>query len=148
MKKSILYKAKDPDSHKSIGRQLQELPEGEYVIDIKKNKPIRSLGANNYYHMVWSIYATHTGHYIDELKHEFYDVIGFFTLHTDARGKTTKRYKSSADCDKEEMARLINLQADWGKREFPEVIIPRKEDATYLQWMQVQNEYNQTFSGW
>lgn len=151
--KHILYSRKrdDPEgdkSHKSVGQQLLDFPDGEYIISVKKNKPIRSLPSNSYYHMVWNIYATHTGHYIDELKKEFYDKIGFFEMFTDKRGKTTKRYKSSADCDVPEMSSLINQQAQWGREEFPEVIVPRREDATYLQWLQVQNEYNKTFSGW
>lgn len=150
--KHILYTRKadtheGEQSHKSVGRQLLELPDGDYIISIKKKKNIRSLSANRYYHMVWHIYATHTGHYIDEIKREFYDKIMFYELHTDKRGKTTKRFKSSADCDTAEMASLINQQAQWGRDEFPEVIIPRKEDATYMQWLQVESEYTKSFSG-
>lgn len=148
MSRILLYRAKDEKSHKELGRKLWEIPEGDYVVKITKNKPIRSLGQNNYYHMVWGIYATHTGHYIDELKKEFYDKIGFFEVFTDKRGVSTKRYKSSSGLDETEMSALINQQLQWGRAEFPEVIIPRKEDATYLQWMQVQNDYDRTFSGW
>lgn len=146
--KLIPYTAKDAVSHKKVGRVLQELPEGDYVISVKKNKPIRSLKANSYYHLVWNIYAIHTGHYIDELKKEFYDHIGFYDLFEDSRGVITRRYKSSAKCDKTEMAALINQQLEWGRHEFPEVIIPRLEDTTYLQWMEIENQYNKTFSGW
>lgn len=146
--KLILYKSGDADSHKKLGRELQSLPEGEYVIKVTKNKNIRSLGANAYYHMVWNIYATHTGHYIDELKHEFYDKIGYFDWFEDARGVRTKRYRSTSDEDTAGFAAIINKQAQWGRDEFPAVIVPRKEDATYLQWMQIENEYNKTFSGW
>jgi hypothetical protein len=148
MARIFLYKSKDEKSHKELGKKLSELPEGGYVIKVSKNKPVRSLGQNAYYHMVWNIYATHTGHYIDELKKEFYDKIGFFEVFTDKREISTKRYKSSADLDETEFAALINQQAQWGRDEFPEVIVPRKEDATYLQWMQVENDYNRTFSGW
>ena len=146
--KTLLYSGDEKD-HISAGKVLRELPKkaNGYLVIIKENRPIRSLAANAYYHMVWNIYATHTGHYVDELKQEFYDKIGFYTLHTDSRGKSTKRYKSSKDCDTAEMSSLINQQAQWGRDEFPEVIVPRKEDATYLQWLQVENEYNQTFSG-
>lgn len=138
----------DEKSKRAFYNMLKELPSETFIYQIKKNSPVRSFGANKYFHMVWNIYATHTGHYIDELKKEFYDKIGFFEMFTDKRGKTTKRYKSSADCDVPEMSSLINQQAQWGREEFPEVIVPRREDATYLQWLQVQNEYNKTFSGW
>lgn len=146
--KHFLYTAKDAASHAEVGRKLRDLPEGEYVISVKKNKPIRSLGDNAYYHMIFNIYATHTGHYLDELKKEFYDKIGYFTLFTDSRGKVTKRYKSSADEDTAGMQALKNQQAQWLRDEFPEVIVPRKEDSTYLTWLQVENDYNKTFSGW
>jgi hypothetical protein len=143
-----LFDTEDEQSKRKFYAELKTLKPGAYAYSIKKNKPIRSLGANKYFHMVWNIYATHTGHYIDELKREFYDKIGFYELFTDKRGKQTKRYKSSKDCDTTEMSSLINQQAQWGRDEFPEVIVPRKEDATYLQWIQVENEYNRTFSGW
>lgn len=146
--KHILYKAGDDESHKNTGKILRALDAGEYIIQIKKNKNIRSLGANAYYHMVWNIYATHTGHYIDELKKEFYDKIGFYETWVDERGKEVRRYKSSGKEDTAGMAALINKQAQWGRDEFPKVIVPRKEDATYMQWMEVENEYNKTFSGW
>ncbi len=134
--KLILYKAGDAESHKKVGKELQSYPAGgEYIIKITKNKNIRSLGANAYYHMVWNIYATHTGHYIDELKKEFYDKIGYYETHIDSRGKETRRYKSSSREDTAVMSSLINQQAQWGREEFPSVIIPRKEDATYLQWI-------------
>lgn len=146
--KIILYKTDDTAGHTAFGKTMRDLPPGEYIIKITKNKNIRSLGANAYYHMVWNIYAIHTGHYIDELKKEFYDKIGYFEEWTDARGKITRRYKSTSDEDTAGFAAIINKQAQWGREEFPEVIVPRKEDATYLQWMQVENEYNKTFSGW
>ncbi len=146
--KVLLYKAGDAQSHLKIGMTLKELPPGEYIIKVHKNRPIRSLGANRYYHMVWNIYATHTGHYVDELKKEFYDKIGYYTEHTDKRGKTTRRYKSSAEEDTAGMNALINQQAQWGRDEFPEVIIPRLEDATYLQYLEIENQYTKTFSGY
>lgn len=150
--KNVIYDAKDETtraaSHKAVGKILQELPAGEYAIKIVKNRHIRSLGKNAEYHAIWHIYAIHTGHYIDELKKEFYDKIGFYELHTDARGKTTKRYKSSADLDEVQMQALINQQAQWGREEFPEVIVPRPQDRDYKLWMDIQNEYNKTFSGW
>jgi hypothetical protein len=150
--KTIIYNNKDEATkaanHKEVGRQLLELPPGEYVIKIVKNRHIRSLSKNAEYHAIWHIYAIHTGHYIDELKKEFYDKIGFYTFHTDSRGKTTKRYKSSADCDEVEMQALINQQAQWGRDEFPEVVIPKPQDRTYELWFEIQNQYNRTFSGW
>jgi len=147
MPKILLYKANDEKSHRMVGKELASMPEGSYVIKISKNRPVRSLGQNAYFHMVWNIYASHTGHYIDELKKEFYDKIGFYTVFEDKRGKQTKRYKSSKDCDTSEMTSLINQQLQWGREEFPEVIVPRQEDATYLQYIQIENEYERVFSG-
>jgi len=150
--KILLYKATDPEkrkvSHQEIGRALSEFPPGEYVVKITKNRNIRSMGANAFYHVVLSIYATHTGHYIDELKKEFYDKIGYFEIFEDKRGKQTKRYKSSSDEDTSGMSKLINQVLQWGREEFPDVKIPQKQDVDYLRYMEVENDYNKTFSGW
>ena len=91
--KTVLYKSDDEESKRKFYQVLKELKPGSYAITIKINRPIRSLGANRYFHMVWNIYATHTGHYIDELKREFYEKIGFYEIFTDKRGISTKRYK-------------------------------------------------------
>ncbi len=147
--KVLLYKRSDTDGNgQEIMKQLKELPEGQYILKVVKHRPVRSLSANAFYHMRWSIVATHTGHYVDEIKREFYDHIGYFTWHEDKRGKRTKRYKSSADEDTAGMGALINQQGVWISDEFPEVIIPRKEDATYLQYLQVETEYTKVFSGY
>lgn len=145
---NFLYKARDKDSHQAFGKKLWETYEsGEFVITVKKNKPIRSLGANNYFHMILSIYATYTGHYLDEIKGEFKYDIGYYDIITDKLGKQFKRLKSTSKADTTEMASLTNQLEQWGRNKFPECIIPRKEDATYIQWLEVQNQYERTFSG-
>ena len=151
--KQILYDCTDAnkrqESHKKAGKTLQDMPEGyEYLITIKRNKPVRSLSQNNFFHMLLTIYANHIGLYLDEMKGEFYDAIGFYEMITDKRGKETKRYKSSADLDQGEMAGLISALIQYGSTNMPECIIPRQEDANYMQWMTVQNDYNRATAGW
>ena len=143
-----IYKAGDAKAHAEFGKKLwNEYKSGEYVIKITKNKPIRSLGANNYFHMVLSIYASYTGHYLDEIKDEFKLDVGYYDLVTDKQGKQFKRLKSTSEEDTTGMSRLTNQLLQWGRDKHPECIIPRLEDATYLQWIQVQNEYEKVFSG-
>lgn len=144
----FLYKAKDKIVHETFGKKLWNMAEsGEFIISVKKNKPIRSLGSNNYFHMILSIYATYTGHYIDEIKDEFKNDIGYYDIITDKLGKPFKRLKSTSKADTTEMASVINQFEQWGRDKFPECIVPRKEDATYIQWLEVQNQYERTFSG-
>lgn len=136
-------------SHKALGKELAKVPDGyEYVLTLKKNKAIRSLGQNNFFHMVLTIYANHIGLYLDEMKGEFYDAIGFYEMHEDKRGSMHKRYRSSADLDQGEMSALITKFLQWAGNAFPEVKVPRKEDATYKQWLEVENEYQKALAGW
>lgn len=145
--KIFLYTAGDADSHKATGDKLKELPPGEYVLKVTKNQPIRSLDDNKYYHWVWKIAAAYTGHYPDDIKKEFYDKIEFFEWKVDPRGKSYKRYKSTADLDDAEMQVMKTRQRQWLLDEFPGFVIPQKKDVDYKLWMDVENDYNKTFSG-
>lgn len=136
-------------SHRALGKELEKVPEGyEYVITIKKNKSVRSLAQNNFYHMILTIYANCAGCYLDEIKGDFYDAIGFFVYEADKHGVERKRYKSSADNNTPEMAQLISQLLQWGSVNYPEAIVPQHGDASYQQWMEVQNQYNRATAGW
>lgn len=146
-----LYSAKTPEerlaSHKKIGRILQELPDGEYVVSIKRNKPIRSISQNKFYWALVSLCGKHAGHHREEIDYMFrmdrhYEFVEF------PNGRTEKVPRRTSDLDTAEMTAVCNNLSEWIKDFFPEIIIPRREDLTYLQWMNIENEYNKTFSGY
>lgn len=145
--KSYLYEPGNDASHKEIGRILRELPKDKkYIISIKRNKAIRSISANAFFHAVCQIYAIYTGHTLQEIKDEF-KRDRFFEMTTDKLGRQFKRLKSTGDLDTAEFAAVCNNLIQWGHEQFPAVIVPRKEDLTYIQWINVENEYEKVFSG-
>lgn len=144
--RTFLYTAGDPVSHKKIGSSLSELPAGDYVIIVKKNRPIRSLQANKFYHAVMKLYATHTGHTMSEIENMF-KMERHFEIVYYPSGKTEKIPRDTHDLDTKEFTAMCNNLLQWGRDNFPEVIVPRQEDLTYRQWIEIDNEYNKTFSG-
>lgn len=143
--KIILYTANDEASHKALGAELRKLPDGEYCIEVKKNRPIRSMKANKYYFAILKIIGTATGHTHEEL-HEIMklkfnsDLIHFPKSGSQIIGKTT------SDLDTAEFAAYINRVKKFSIEEFG-LIIPEPKDLDYARWMEIENSYNRTFSG-
>lgn len=144
--KILLYTPGDNNRHKELGRLLQSLPDGDYVIQVKKNRPVRSLKANAYYWMCVKIYSIHTGHHESEIDYMF-RMDRHYQMKV-INGREVKVPKETKDLDTKEYADFVSKFLAWGRENFPEVIIPRPEDATYLQWVQVNNDYNESFSGY
>lgn len=144
--KFLIYKAKDANSHKELGRKLQELPEGEYVIQIKKNRPIRSLSQNKYYHLILNLIAIETGHTHEELheamKLKFNCQVVYFP-----KGGSQIIGKTTSDLDSAEFTAYINRVKQWALDEF-NIIIPEAKDVDYKRWMEIENNYERTFSGY
>lgn len=145
--KTFLYKSKDSQSHKELGRKLNDLPEGEYIIEVKKNRPVRSLQANKFFWAVIRIYAIHTGHLEQEINVMF-RMDRHSKIIVNSKGEEKRVPLETKTLDTKEMGAVINNLLQWGRENFPEVIIPRQEDATYIQLMNIQNEYSKTFSGY
>lgn len=143
--KFFLYNPKDPKNHKELGQFLQEFPDGEYVIQVKKNRPVRSLNANKYYHAILNIIAVSTGHTHEELheamKLKFNCSVIFFP-----KGGSQMVGKSTSDLDTKEFAAYVNQVKKWALDEFS-IIIPETKDIDYNRWMEIENAYSENFSG-
>lgn len=141
----FLYKAKDAESHKEMGRKLQELPEGQYVIQVKKNRAIRSLSYNKYYHFVVNVIATHTGLSHDELhealKYKFNRTTIFFP-----DGSSEQIGKTTSDLDVAEMAGYVNRVKQFALDNLG-IIIPDLKDVDYMKWMEAENNYENSNRG-
>lgn len=147
MPKILIYIAGDNQSHKRLGEELRKLPEGEYVIKINKNRPIRSISANNFFWAIIQLYATHTGHTSKEIDNLFRMDRFFEIIEYPKSGKREKIPKETHDLNTAEFAAVCNNLLQWGRENFPEIIVPRKEDLTYAQWMQIQTDYEKVHSG-
>jgi hypothetical protein len=145
MSRIYLYKAKDEASHKEIGKKLRELPEGTYVIEIKKNQAVRSLSANKYYHLILNIIAIDTGHTHEELhealKLKFNCKVIFFP-----KGGSQVVGNSTADLDTKEFAGYVNRVKQWALDEFS-IQIPEPKDVDYKRWMEIETTYENNFNG-
>jgi hypothetical protein len=104
------------------------------VVDIKKVNPKRSLNQNSYLHLLIGAFGAHFGYTMEEAK----------TLYKRDANPSTYVYekndmkflRSSADLDKEEMAKTIDRFMEYSKEAGYEL-----PPATNPEWlMQVQNE--------
>lgn len=143
--KILLYKAKDAESHKKLGKALQDLPDGEYVVEVKKNRNIRSMSANKYYHAILNIIGISTGHTHAELhetlKLKFNCEVVFFP-----KGGSQTIGKSTNGLDTKEFAAYINRVKQWAIDEFG-ISIPEAKDVDYVKWMEYENTYNENTNG-
>lgn len=143
--KIFLYTAGDADSHKDLGRRLQELEPGEYCMTIKRNRPIRSLNQNKYYHAILNIIAISTGHTHDEL-HEICK-LKFNSKWVDLpRGGTHVIGKTTSDLDTAEFTAYVNRVKQWAIDEFG-ITIPESRDIDYARWIEIENTYDDNFKG-
>lgn len=143
--KIMLYTSKDAASHKKLGEALRELPEGEYVITVKKNRAIRSLSANRYYHCILNIIGIHTGHTHEELheamKMKFNCAVIYFP-----KGGSQIVGKTTSDLDSAEFSSYIARVKQWALDEF-NLVIPEAKDIDYKRWMEIENNYDETVAG-
>lgn len=143
--KTFIYKRGDAESHKEFGRILQNLKDGEYVVSVKKNRAIRSLSANKYYHAILNIACmeldiTHENMH-EAMKYKFNSKVIFFPAGgSQCIGNTT------ADLDTKEFAGFVNrvkqyLTDDLG------IVIPELKDIDYARWIAIDNAYDDNFNG-
>lgn len=143
--KVLLYTAGDAASHKELGKQLQELKPGTYVIEVKKNRAVRSLNANKYYHAILNIACmeldiTHENMH-EAMKYKFNSKVIFFPA-----GGSQCIGNSTADLDTKEFAGFVNrvkqyLTDDLG------IKIPESRDMDYRTWIEINNAYDDNFPG-
>ncbi len=141
----FLYEAGDTESHKQFGKKMSELPKGTYICEIKRNRPIRSLSSNKYYHAILNIIAIDTGHTHSELheamKLKFNCSVIFFP-----KGGSQVVGNSTGNLDTKEFAGYVNRVKQWALDEF-NIVIPEAKDITYQRWMEIETTYEENFNG-
>lgn len=144
--KNFFYKPSDKQKHQELGNFLRQLPEAEYVVQVKKNRPIRSLSANAYYHLCLKIIAIQTGHDTDEL-HETMKLKFNSVLINFPKGGSQIIGKSTKDLDTKEFGAYINRVKQWALDEF-QIVIPNPKDLDYMKQIELENQYEKVFSGY
>ena len=145
MSRFLLYKAKDEQSHKELGAKLRDLPEGEYVIEVKKNRAVRSLKANKYYRFVLNLMAIETGISHDDMheamKHKFNSKVIFYPS-----GGTQCIGESTSSLDVAEFAGYVNRVKQYAQDDL-RINIPELKDVDYRRWMEMETLYEENFRG-
>jgi hypothetical protein len=140
------YKKGNAEQHKELGKKLQSLDDGEYIIDIKKNRPVRSLDANKFYWAVLQIIAIESGHDKDWL-HDFYKN-EFNAEEVRFHGGEVKRMaRSTSNMDTKEFALYLNRVIEHG-RSFFGCVIMEQRDFDYAKLMMIKEQYDRVFENY
>jgi hypothetical protein len=141
---------KEKAAHAAAGRAMWNHAKAgeEYILRMYVNKPTRSIGQNRMFHAVLGIYANYTGRLMDDMKIEFKKEY-FFEWRKDKQGKEYKHLKETSKADTEEMTAAITKLLIWGRELWPECVVPDPRNITYMQLMQIEDDYEKEFkSGW
>lgn len=141
MKKLIPYTGGNAIDHKKVGDFLRSIAAGEqWILEIKKNRPIRSIPQNKFYHAVLQLYAIGTGYDKDDIEYWFKMAKHYKITITD-QGEEKKSPAKTSNLDTKEFTNMVNALLQWGRDEYPAVIVPRREDLNYIQMIEIENQY-------
>jgi CTP:phosphocholine cytidylyltransferase-like protein len=119
---------------KDKGKQI------EYLVTIKKNRPVRSVSANSYMWIVLQAIANHTGDTADDL-HEFFKKK---YLSKEVQGEIIGQ--STKNLDTNEFAIYLKKVKEFAKTILEVHYIPEPEDRAYNAWSQeVKEMYDKMF---
>ena len=147
-----MYEPGNAEMHKEIGKKLKELPPGKYLVSIGKQKDIRSLAQNRYYWKWLTIISTHTGQgtgdkYQDtHALHKHYKKKFNSEMHVNEDGEIEIEINSTSELNTKEFTVYLNrIRQD--VLEEHGITLPDPRDITYAQWLQIDTDYEETFSG-
>lgn len=141
----FFYNPNDTEGHKKLGKALKGLPAGEYVVKVELNRPVRSLDQNKYYHAILKIIGAETGNEHDEL-HRICKQKFNSDTHYREDGTAMVYVNSTSDLNSKEFTAYINNVKQWALEEF-QIVIPDRKDLDVMKWMQIEDNYDATFSG-
>lgn len=135
------YTAGNKGNLSEIGEKLSVLRDGEYVIEVTRNRPIKSLSSLKYlFGVVYKEMAIVSGHATDELhemmKYKFLAQVVEFPngVHAVSIGST----KEMTDA---EMADFTNKVKDWAKK-FLNIKFIDQKDVDYQRWSEIREGYD------
>lgn len=99
------YRTADPKQNKAARNRLYYLISKKRMVEIKEIRPKRTLAQNSYLHLIIGYFGFHFGYTLEEAKQLYKEInrdIYFY------KKKDRTFIRSSADLDKQEMARSID----------------------------------------
>lgn len=112
----------------------------EYLVTVKKNRPVRSISANSYMWIVLQAIANHTGDTADDLHEFFKKKFNPKEVRGEVIGQSTKTL------DTAEFAVYLKKIKEFAKTILKVGYIPEPEDRSYNAWsQQVKETYDIMF---
>lgn len=135
----------DPKSVKEFGDKFRELENGNWVFEVKKNRPIRSLSQNRFYHVVLKIIGIETGHTHEQLHELMKRMFNSDVIHL-PKGGTQIVGKSTATLSDVEFLGYVNRVKDWALSEYS-IIIPTREQMDTARELAINTAYSENQMG-
>lgn len=121
---------------------LTQLINDKKKVEIKTIKPRRSLNQNSYLHLLLGAFGAHFGYTLEEAKTIYKSLPGnreIYSYEKEVREKKFEFVRSSADLDKDEMTKSIDVLREWSaKAGYP---LPTATDQDWIR--QIENMIEQ-----
>ena len=131
--------------HSQLGQKLKDLAPGEYIIEVKRNRPIKSFGQSKYlFGVVYKTIAAETGMNTDEL-HEIFKLKFNAQEKFFPNGRREVLPGSTKDLDTAEMTSFITKVKHYAAEEL-NIHIPELCDVDYKLWMEINERHVKVFN--
>lgn len=147
MKRIVIYDASDDTSVEKFVKFVQDLPaDKKWRFEVEDVKPIRSLSQNRRYWGIINQVATETGHTQEEIDYLFRMECHYETF-TFPNGVVEKVPAKTSNRDTREYTAILNKLERWVIEHFPEIQLTRGDEMTLEKWMEIDNNYQRSQSG-
>jgi hypothetical protein len=139
------YNPQEPLQHAQLGQRLRDLSPGEYIVQVKRNRPIKSLGQSKYlFGVVYKTIAMETG-MDDEQLHELFKLKFNPQRVKFPNGEEEVLPGSTKDFDTGEMTSFITKVKHFAAEEL-NIHIPELKDVDYKIWMAIAERHDRVFN--
>lgn len=142
----FFYNSKDETSIRKLGKDLRDMPEANYRVEVYKKHAVRSLKANAYYHVILNIIGISTGHTHEQLHEICKKKFNGDIIHL-PKGGMEQVGKSTKNLDTAEFTGYVNRVKQWAQDEFG-IIIPDAKQLDERRIAEIQNTYDENNSGY
>jgi len=144
----IHYITGSKEDHKLVGERLHALWNkdklGEkYIIEIRRNRPVRSLSHNKYYRVVLKAIAIHVGDDDNRLHELFKSMFNYSERHLKS-GASIRQPESTANLDSAEFNLYIDRVKKFAEEEWGFKFIDR-ENVDHYTVESIEEEYSNVF---
>jgi hypothetical protein len=140
------YTTGSAEDHKKVGDKLKALWEKEgvnYIIEIKRNRPVRSLNHNRYYRAVLKSISIHVGEDHQRLHELFKSMFNYSERHLKS-GVAIRQPESTSNLDSKEFSLYIDRIKKFAKDEWDFVFLDEGAFDYYTE-QSINEQYSNTF---